>query len=272
VEEDLIAGPIRSLAHEMLESGAVSDWFFLRYSDPDSHVRVRFRGDPSLLAEKVIPQMCAWAAGLMSQGSCSRFSFDTYDRELERYGGPQGTVAAEGVFGADSRAVAEILDLFQSRHLQLNRTNVAVLTVDTLLGALGLGELARLDWCRSQLWSKQVASLDYRNNKVLLRNLLGDPRWLCEEPGGGDLYTVLAHLREEIRPLAEHLRLLDDSHALARPLTGLHASFVHLHFNRLGIDRNAEQKILGLLWRTRQSLVHAPVIRQNLSTEKLFHP
>ncbi len=259
VEEDLIAGPIRRLAEQMLETGAAKDWFFLRYSDPDPHLRVRFRGDAETLADKGIPQVCACATELMSQGSCQRFSFDTYDRELERYGGPGGAAAAEGVFGADSRAVAQVLDLLQSRRLSLDRTNVAILTVDTLLAALGLDEVARLEWYRSQLWSRQEASLDYRNRKVLLRSLLGDPRWVRTEPGGEDLCAALTILREQLRPWAEHLKVLEASHELTRPLANLHGSFVHLHLNRIGFDRNAERKILGLLWRARQSLVHAPL-------------
>jgi thiopeptide-type bacteriocin biosynthesis protein len=259
VEEDLIAGPIRRLAGQMLESGTAKDWFFLRYSDPDPHLRVRFRGDAEALADKGMHQICAWATELMSQGWCQRFSFDTYDRELERYGGPRGAAAAEGVFGADSRAVAQILDLSQSRRLALDRTNVAILTVDTLLGGLGLGEVARLEWYHSQLRSRQEASLDYRNRKVLLRSLLGDPQWLHREPGGGDLCAVLALLCEQLRPWTEHFKTLEASHELTRPLATLHSGFVHLHMNRIGIDRNAEGKILALLWRTRRSLVHAPL-------------
>jgi thiopeptide-type bacteriocin biosynthesis protein len=259
VEEDLIAGPARRLGEQLIESGAAKEWFFLRYSDPDRHLRIRFRGDAERLAHQVIPQVCAWATDLMSQGSCLRFTFDTYERELERYGGPGGAAVAEGVFCADSRAVAQILDLIQSRRLQLDRTNVAVLTVDTLLAGLELSEAARLEWYRNQLWSRRDASVDYRNRKVLLRRLIADTRWLRAEPGGEDLYRSLAARREQLRPLTERLKTLKASRELTQPLSTFYASLVHLHLNRIGIDRNTERNIVGLLWRVRQSLACAPL-------------
>ena len=190
---------------------------------------------------------------------CLRFGFDTYDRELERYGGSFGTGTAERVFGVDSRAVARILHLSQSRRLALDRTILGVLSVDSLLSGLGLDEAARLEWYRNQLWSRQEASLDYRDRKALLRNLLGDSERLRREPGGADLYDVLAVLREELRPLAENFKILESSSRLTRPLIALQASFVHLHFNRIGIDRNAERKTLGLLWRAWRGRMRAPL-------------
>ncbi len=36
------------------------------------------------------------------------FAFDTYERELERYGGEEGTRAAEAIFGRDSELVGEL--------------------------------------------------------------------------------------------------------------------------------------------------------------------
>jgi thiopeptide-type bacteriocin biosynthesis protein len=258
VEDDLIGGPIRDLGEQMLGSELAKDWFFVRYSDPDPHLRIRFRGDAEQLAGDGIHRVCVWAAELMSRGSCQRFSFDTYDRELERYGGPQGTAVAEEVFGADSRAVAQILNVLQSRRVSLDRTNVAVLTVDALLHGLGLSEVARLEWCRSQLRSRQEASLDYRHHKASLRSLLGDPEVLRGEPGDEELLATLVVLREQLRPLVERLHTEDALRELTRPPANLHGSFVHLHFNRIGIDRRSERTVLGLLWRVRQSLIHCP--------------
>ena len=45
---------------------------------------------PDRLIGKLVPELCAWADGLTSQGLCTRLCLDTYERELERYGGPAG--------------------------------------------------------------------------------------------------------------------------------------------------------------------------------------
>ena len=49
LEDDLIAGPLRHFAGGVLASGLAAEWFFVRYGDPDRHVRVRFRGEQQRL-------------------------------------------------------------------------------------------------------------------------------------------------------------------------------------------------------------------------------
>lgn len=102
LEEDLIAGPVRHFAEGALEAGLIEAWFFVRYSDPEPHVRLRFRGTPDRLTRELLPYVCDWARELMGERLCLRFGFDTYDRELERYGGPAALDIAE----ASSRRTA----------------------------------------------------------------------------------------------------------------------------------------------------------------------
>ncbi|GLZ35617.1 lantibiotic dehydratase [Lentzea sp. NBRC 105346] len=78
----------------------VDRWFFLRYRDPDPHLRLRFHGDPA----RLLPALHDWAAGLRRRGECGALLLDTYDPELERYGGPELIEAAERFFHADSAA------------------------------------------------------------------------------------------------------------------------------------------------------------------------
>jgi thiopeptide-type bacteriocin biosynthesis protein len=44
----------------------------------------------------------------MSDGVCLRFVLDTYEQEIERYGGLAGMAAAEAIFAADSRCAADL--------------------------------------------------------------------------------------------------------------------------------------------------------------------
>src|SRR5262249_23518238 len=111
--DDLITGPMSALCEYARSSGLADEWFFIRYSDPDPHLRLRFHGRPEQLVGELIPHVCCWAAGLVTEGLCSRFCIDTYDRELERYGGPASTAVAEMLFAVDSRAVVEMLRLQQ---------------------------------------------------------------------------------------------------------------------------------------------------------------
>jgi hypothetical protein len=66
LEDDLLAGPVAEFCDRMLRAGTIVDWFFIRYADPDNHVRLRFKGDPSRLTGQLLPQLCTWAAGLIA--------------------------------------------------------------------------------------------------------------------------------------------------------------------------------------------------------------
>jgi lantibiotic biosynthesis protein len=259
-EEDLIAGPMRTFCEFALSASLAQEWFFIRYSDPDPHLRLRFRGVPDHLVGQLLPQVCSWAAELMSEGLCLRFCLDTYDREVERYGGEAGTVAAEALFAADSRAIAQLLYLDQQRLLQMDRTTLAILSIDDLLAGLGLSEVDRLRWYKDQVVSRHETGSEYRQRKKALRLLLGDPKQLLADPRGEAVAREFATRREAFAPIVQRLDESMERGELAQPKSKLYQSFVHLHCNRLlGNGPATEQQLIGLLLRTREGLDRAPL-------------
>ncbi len=259
-EDELIAGPLREFCDFTHAAGLAEEWFFLRYADPESHLRLRFRGDPEDLLRRLLPEVSSWARELMADGLCQRFTFDTYERELERYGGPAGTAAGESLFAADSRAVTQLLPLAVRRMPTIDRTALAVLSIDDLLAGLGLDEPERLRWYERHETSRHDAGAEYRSRQAALRPLLGDPRRLAAEPGGAQLQRVLGERRAALAPVAKRLALLAEHGELGQDLDVLCRSYVHLHCNRLlGSGASTEPLVIGLLRRLRAGLARAPV-------------
>ena len=258
-EDDLLIGPVAELCQQAVAMGAADDWFFIRYADPDPHLRIRFRGRGEHLIGDLFPQVCGWAQRLLDDGLCTRLCFDTYDRELERFGGTTGTAAAEAIFGADSRAVIEMLRLSRDGLLGMDMTFLAVLSIDDLLTGLGSSEAERLDWYRERVSSRTVAGDEYRRRKTMLRALLGDPEQIRSQPGGDALARVLAARRNELDTIGRRLDALTAAGELSQPKSALFRSYVHLHCNRLlAGDGSAEERVLGLLARARYGLKQAP--------------
>lgn len=254
-QDRVISGPLRNLGEWALNSETVDQWFFLRHADPDAHIRLRFHGDSKRLVQKLFPALCDWANDLTQSELCSHFVIDTYEREIERYGGPTAMAVAEALFAADTDAVVQILNLLEMKKLTLDLVSIAVLSLDDLLASLQLSDAE----CRnlSQMYSghRNESGVEYRKRKALLLSLLGNADRWERQPGGPDLADVFARRRGQLIRIARRFSELQSSGELSRSLPTLCQSFMHLHLNRLlAGDGPTERRILGLLWRTRQAL------------------
>jgi class I lanthipeptide synthase len=260
LEDDLLTGPVPDLCQQALASGAAEDWFFIRYADPDPHLRLRFRGQPDRLIGELAPQLCSWANNLISHDLRSRLCLDTYEREVERYGGVQGMILAESIFGADSRFVVEALRLSHNGLLAIDMTELAVLSIDHLLASLGTDQAQRLTWYREQVPSRNTSGEEYRRRQTALRALLDDPGHLRQRQGGDALARALATRSDELSSPAKHLNELAETRELSQPVGALFGSYVHMQCNRLlSVGDPEEDQIIGLLQRTRYGLSQAPL-------------
>jgi thiopeptide-type bacteriocin biosynthesis protein len=89
-------------------AGQIEKWFFIRYGDPEWHIRLRVRSRRDD-REQVRACLEAEMRRLVSAQLLWRVQVDTYIREVERYGGREGILLAEDIFAADSVFVARAL-------------------------------------------------------------------------------------------------------------------------------------------------------------------
>jgi thiopeptide-type bacteriocin biosynthesis protein len=78
-----------------------SDWFFLPYRDPKFHLRLRIPKTVSPALLKKLNRLC-------EQKVCSHFSLETYEREIERYGGLKGCQIFEKLSASDSQLIQDL--------------------------------------------------------------------------------------------------------------------------------------------------------------------
>ncbi|MDQ0377630.1 lantibiotic dehydratase [Amycolatopsis thermophila] len=212
---------LHSRLHEMVSD--VDGWHFVRYADPDPHLRIRFSGKPDNLWTTVLPRLHSWASGLRADGLLSRLVLDSYDPEVERYGGPEAIAAAERVFHADSLVA-----------LALGEREPDVLT------ALSVLDLVRhfgqppeiLDWLAA------AVPLDLRRSV---------PRDQREEFAAAIDPTGRASLDQ---PWTRRSRAIADYLPKVPPerYGRIALSLAHMHCNRLfGIDRAREQEVYALV-------------------------
>ena len=99
---------IKPLTEKLIENKIIDTWFFIRYSDPDPHLRVRFH----LLDLNAIGSVLIKVKTLLNPYFDNKQIWDmqlaTYQRELERYGA--NTISeAEAFFFYDSKIILSIM-------------------------------------------------------------------------------------------------------------------------------------------------------------------
>jgi thiopeptide-type bacteriocin biosynthesis protein len=223
--------------------GVIDRWFFVRYIDSAWHLRVRFHGEPDALLGTVWRQLQDALAPLLAAGRVHRVELDTYDREIDRYGGSAGILVAERIFHADSEAVLGIVETLSGDEGAKARWQLALLGIARLFGDLGLGpeeqaallgELRRDFAARFQADARFLRQLAerYRAEQPELESLLAASATDETHPLAPGL-TLLARRSAAIAPAAAELHELARAGRLTHAVPKLARSYVHMFANRL---------------------------------------
>ena len=119
-EAEFISKRLAPFSQLVLEQKNAEDWFYIRYSEHDSsHLRLRYRGDPTLLREKLLPQIHQWTSQLIGEQLIHQIEICGYEPEYGRYGGGELIGLAEAIFAIDSKVVAKVLELIENQQIKL---------------------------------------------------------------------------------------------------------------------------------------------------------
>lgn len=144
----LLITAVSGFINQLKQEGLLQKWFFVRYADPEYHLRIRvllWKQDGRLPLQSVATCASRYFEPAMEQGLIYRMQYDTYERELERYGGA-ATITCETVFQLDSEASLALLPHFITDPGEKSRLVCAMIAVDDLLDAFGLQAATKLQW------------------------------------------------------------------------------------------------------------------------------
>jgi thiopeptide-type bacteriocin biosynthesis protein len=218
----VLVNVVAPLLSEMRDAGACDRWFFIRYGDPDWHLRVRLHGEPARLLREALPRLLELARPWLDDGRIWKIQLDTYEREIERYGGHAGMDLAEDVFSADSEAALGIVERLEPGEGNDARWRLALRGIHLLLLDLGLDLPLRATIMRTM----REAYAREHNADAALDAALG-ARFRAERPA---LEALLATKVGAEHPLDPGFVVLE---ARSAKLAELAQSFVHMHVNRV---------------------------------------
>ena len=231
---------VSPLVARAMESGAADRWFFIRYNDPQNHLRVRFGGEPARLRE-IIDWLPEFLDPLLAEGRIWRWQLDTYEREVERYGGPEGMEIAERIFHADSEAVLSILDDLAGDRGADWRWRVALVGIDRLLADFGFdlpGRRDVLSRLRRSFGNEFAAGAQLTRQLAQRLRETGDELYELltavtpDHPLAGSI-AALERRSARLTPLVAELRAHESRGELTTRVDQLVTSYIHMFVNRL---------------------------------------
>ncbi|WP_218038957.1 lantibiotic dehydratase [Acrocarpospora pleiomorpha] len=220
--------------------GTDAQWWFLRYHDPDHHLRIRLAVADSAFTNTTA-QITAWSEEVREVGLTARVQWDTYFPETARFGGPPAMDAAEAYFAADSATALIQLTAIASR-VGLNlRAMTAASLLDIAAAFLGDADTA-MRWLISHTQADDSPPDRAIYDQAVRLAQPGDHKALAEHPVGEQIVSCWARRRQT---LAAYRCVLEEEGTL--PPAVVLPDLLHLHHVRMaGLSSASERACLHL--------------------------
>lgn len=160
----ILSETILPLKNSLIEQGWVSKWFFIRYHDPDFHLRMRFLLTDRNHIGQVIETIRNALSTYIDNDVIWSIKTDTYAREIERYGS-NTIVSSETLFYYESELLLDVLEMVEDDNLYA----IFVMKImDNILTSFGYNLEEKVLITRS---NKEGYWKEFEGNKVLTKGL-----------------------------------------------------------------------------------------------------
>lgn len=243
--EQILIEKISQFCAQLMSKKIITKWFFVRFQDPEPHLRLRFyQGDSIDFWVHITRGFATLLEPYLICGQIQRMSLDTYERELERYG-PIPYQLAEDFFYADSILVINLVQTFK----YTGRWQLAIVGIDRLLADLGYsckqksGLFTKL---QEEFFSefngdqKLLVQLNdqYRKHHRTIKQILDNSQ--TQGIDNTNIHVLFQQRSKLIAHLQKSwLRSVDQAQ-----LDQLAGSFVHMFINRLLRSYHRKQELL----------------------------
>ena len=232
---------IKPLTEEFLTHKIIDHWFFIRYSDPGLHTRLRFHVTLPGNIAPIIQALRDRIAPFVRQNLLWKIQLDTYQREVERYG-VNSMELGEQIFFHDSTMIVDMLSLIEGDEGERIRWLFALRAVDTMLEDFHydmeqrseLVTLLRENFGREHGMNKNLKDQmekKFRDNRAEISELMD--RGTDQVSEMLPLFQLLEKKSAAVRPLADEILALLKDNRLGMTLNDLMASYSHMMVNRL---------------------------------------
>lgn len=223
---------IKPIIHKLFEHKFIDKWFFIRYNDPNNHLRVRFYClDPKYLGD-IISCIYEHINFFIKSELIYKLEITTYSREIERYGAKHIHLA-ERLFFVESEIIINFLDIIDGEEQEL-RWLFALRLLNDMLTDFRLDNNQKLELINglklafgnefgmNKMLKKQIDS-KYRRYKLIISEFLNstyedkpeyEPIWTLLKTKSKDRETIVNEIVETTNEIELNSYLGSYSHML----------------------------------------------------------
>jgi len=162
--DKILTNAIKPLTQSLVANKLIDQWFFLRYTDPKPHLRIRFHCDHISKLETIIIEVKKSIHIYTTNDLIWKVQTDTYQRELERYG--KKTIdTSEKLFYIDSEICVSALHLIEDDNLLFL---FALRSINNLFNAFNYTIKDKLAFVKSNV---QTFKLEFNSDRQLCKQL-----------------------------------------------------------------------------------------------------
>lgn len=242
--DTVIREEICQIVQELRALDKIQKWFFIRYTDPEPHLRVRFQlkgeyKDAFLLVTQSIKYTLV---PLIENGRISKFMFDTYERELERYG-PSNIENCESIFNLESETISKLLTFIKhdGEHI---RWKLALKMIENMLTAFNFEiseKISFLELLRDNFLEefRMIPKLKYKLDQNFREKK--DEISGFMQSKDSDIHAILQEHLIQITDIADQCKKNADFKVRAEQII---SSLVHMLLNRIFFTKQREQEMV----------------------------
>jgi len=252
------------ITQKLLAEKLIHSWFFIRYGDPDPHLRLRFKIADKKYLGKIIDEFNTLVSPYVKENLIWNLQTDTYVRELERYGSNTMEVSEE-LFFYDSEFVLNMLSTIKDEPLYFF---YALKNIDIFANQFGLDDIQKLEFYKEgalayktefNVGTTTKLSLDkkYRGSRDKFNTIMNIEELVDDQFGMTQILTIR---KDQTEPAVNALLAHQKANTLEIPLNDLLSSYIHMNVNRIFRDQQRFYEMLAydFLMRYQNSKIKRP--------------
>lgn len=245
---------------KLINKGLIEKWFFVRYSDPKQHIRLRLYTEDLSTVATVVAGISALFSPYIKSGKISNVIQDTYHRELERYK-DENIIESESLFYNDSQLVYHLYkSLGTGSYNQLFFASYFI--IEKYLETLGTDNSEKLKFL-SENFNYYAKEFNYENDKIIRNSLHEELRKIkdinIEEVL--QINTIKIINQSKIKNI-----LFEIKSNITGNYPGMLGVYIHMSINRLFSEkpRFNEFKLYFFLYKKYQSIIAREKFKKNI--------